>query len=67
MGLDLLDVIVAAELRPRLEPFFKNEHHRQEPGEIDRQLTRTIFEWRKRALLGNDHEDQDWALISLQN
>lgn len=62
----LWDVIAAVEHQPRLEPFYKNEHHGENAREIDRRLMQTVFEWRKRVFWGNDHLDQDWALMYLR-
>ncbi|MFD7842202.1 hypothetical protein ACFV4K_04600 [Nocardia sp. NPDC059764] len=66
MKLEMVDIVGETVLRPRWEPFFKNEHHGQEPWEIDRQVMVAVFEWRKRVVLGNDHEDQDWDLMYLR-
>ncbi|MFD9992027.1 hypothetical protein ACFWXT_29375 [Bacillus cereus] len=63
--LALWDVVVGSECRRRLEPFYKNEHQGDAASEIDRQLMSAVF-WRKRVLLGNDHEDQHWALMRLR-
>ncbi|AYF78139.1 hypothetical protein D7D52_34790 [Nocardia yunnanensis] len=63
---DMWDVVPVAECRSRLESFYKCEEYGRTARELDRDWMATVFEWRKRVLLGNDHEDQDWRLAYLR-
>ncbi|MFE3990028.1 hypothetical protein ACFXPR_36600 [Nocardia tengchongensis] len=63
---DWWDVVTVTECRPRHESFCKCEEYGRTTRELDRDWMATVFEWRKRVLLGNDHADQEWRLVYLR-
>ncbi|AYF78337.1 hypothetical protein D7D52_35970 [Nocardia yunnanensis] len=64
---DSWDIVAAADWRRSWVSFCKNEEHRLTAREMDRALWATNCEWRKRTLLGNDCEDQEWRIRYLRD